>query len=300
MVKKITAYIGGIEGFVGKWYLDPVHIPTMGFGFTWQSKIFREWWLAKHGRKFKRGDTISKADALIVLQRMIDLEYGPPVQKAFAGRPEHVRDAGTSMILNCGAGALKWRWAQAIMRGDIKEGCRLWRTTATTARGKKLPGLVRRRREEATIAEMNIYPSWMGYAPPKEVKNHVAVEDITQAQTWLQNLDYYHGQLDGIVGKKTISATKRFQADHGTLRVDGIIGTATLSALQRANDFKTKSKTSAAGGTAAAGGGAATDWSWASDVLLWGGLAVAVIGLGYLAYRYRDEVKVSLKKFKAS
>jgi N-acetylmuramoyl-L-alanine amidase len=50
------------------------------------------------------------------------------------------------------------------------------------------------------------------------------------AQQKLKNLGYYTGAIDGIIGPKSIAATKNFQRDYG-LKVDGIIGPQTLKAL---------------------------------------------------------------------
>ncbi len=55
-------------------------------------------------------------------------------------------------------------------------------------------------------------------------------EDVRQVQTMLKNAGYDPGQLDGIYGKKTERAVKRFQKDH-RLKVDGIVGKMTYQAL---------------------------------------------------------------------
>jgi lysozyme len=306
-MSKIASFIGGHEGFVSRWYLDPVGVPTIGFGFTWSSRVFREWWMLNRGRKMQRGDTISKADALMVLSKLIAEEYLPPVVKRFPTAADHVKAAGGSMVYNCGAGALKWKWAVNIAAGRLSEGCRLWRSTATTARGKRLPGLVRRRKEEADIAEFNRWPGWVSTGVSTDSaapEARVETDDIRVAQGWLKSLGYYQGNPDGIVGGKTVDATMRFQKDHGTLKVDGIIGPATLSALQRAVDLKSKAGKTTGGGAVVAGGGVAektvdaapTDLAWAGDALLWAGGGIIVLGLLYLAWCYRDELKAALKK----
>lgn len=86
MSKKITTFIGGHEGFVETWYLDAAHVPTIGYGFTWGSKVFQQYWMTKHGRKFRKGDKLSKAEGLMLLEKLLNTEYGPPVDRAFAGR----------------------------------------------------------------------------------------------------------------------------------------------------------------------------------------------------------------------
>lgn len=291
-----------------------MHVPTIGYGFTWSSAVFRDWWLKMYGRKMRKGDTISEADALAVLKAMIEVEYAPPVDVAFAGRPPQIREPGYSMVFNAGTGALKWKWAQAIVSGDLGTAFRLWRTTATTANGRSLPGLIRRRNEEADIAELGKWPGWVGNTATSAPATYVADVDIRQAQVWLEQLGYSLGAADGVPGPRTVEATKRFQTDHGTLKVDGVIGRATLAALQRTIDLRRKAGgTVAAGAAPAAAGGAdkvsdgaltntvdtvapGTDAGWVGDLLLWGGLAVIVVSLAYLAWRYRDELLSAVRK----
>lgn len=201
--KLIVPFIGGHEGKVLHWYLDPTGTPTIGYGFTWASRIFREWWMAKHGRKFRRGDTMTGTEALYVLKIMLAEEYWPPVDRQFKNQLVRVKSAGLSFVYNGGAGVLNWKWAAAIMRGDLKEGCRLWRVTATTSRGKRLPGLIRRRAEEAGIAEFGRWPSWVKPLGAGEVvQTRVISDDIRQAQIWLNKLGYNSGSADGLTGPR--------------------------------------------------------------------------------------------------
>lgn len=55
-------------------------------------------------------------------------------------------------------------------------------------------------------------------------------QTVRQIQTVLKNRGYYTGKVDGIFGKLTTAAVKRFQSDYG-LKVDGIVGPVTLKAL---------------------------------------------------------------------
>lgn len=307
MTEKITLFIGGHEGFVSTWYLDPTGTPTIGYGFTWASEVFRNWWMQKYGRKFRRGDTMSQADAAQVLEHMIASEYRPPVDRALPRARKNQRDGATSTVYNAGPGALQWKWAQALARGDVSESARLLRTTAVTSRGRRLPGLVRRRAEEADIIERNVWPTWLDTSLPAP-QTHVVSENIRQAQIWLAQLGYEPGPADGVMGQRTRAAVTRFQQDHGTLRVDGIIGPATLDALQRTIDLQKKAGGVAGGGGVVAGAGAtenATGASsslpldglgWVGDVLLWGGLAIVVAGLVWLAWRYQDEINTLLRR----
>ncbi len=54
--------------------------------------------------------------------------------------------------------------------------------------------------------------------------------NVAAVQTRLSTLGYYRSSVDGIWGKGTDSAVKRFQADKG-LKADGIVGSATERAL---------------------------------------------------------------------
>jgi GH24 family phage-related lysozyme (muramidase) len=313
LTARIVNFIGGHEGFVSSWYLDPAGVPTIGYGFTWGNPVFREWWTAKHGRKMRNGDTITQTDAYAVLLAILEHDVLPAVQAKLGRQPINVIEAASSAVYNLGTGALAWKWAGSIARGAVAGGAEKLRKTGTTAGGKRLPGLVRRRNEEADIAEFNRWPTWVteeNVAP----NPHVDQVDIQQAQLWLNELGYDCGRADGVPGERTVRAAKRFQQDHGTLLVDGIIGAATLAALQRAVDLK-----KAATVTATAGGGAVVagvgenvtgagdavqlpadapvhDLGWIGDAFLLGGLLVAAAVFAWLAWRYRDELVAAFKK----
>lgn len=307
-------FIGGHEGKVLTWYLDPTHTPTIGYGATWASAVFRDWFLKTFGRKMRKGDTITETQALEVLKLMVETEYEPPVKAAMPNAKPQVKAASTSMVYNAGPGSLSWKWAKAFARGDIQEGARLLRTTATTSKGKKLPGLVRRRNEEADIAALNKWPAWLGTINPSPTEapaSYISLEDRKQAQLWLKKLGYYKGAIDGIAGGLTIDAARRFQRDHGTLKVDGIIGKATLSALQRASDLQSKGIQWGTGGAGTIGTGIAEgatgasdavtpatgiDTSWLEPLLIWGGVAILIVGAVYLAWRYQDEINTLVRR----
>lgn len=146
------------EGFRSKWYLDPVGVPTIGIGFTWRSKSFRDWWGRFKSQPFRRGATMTQHEADDALQFLVAREYGKAVNDFLGKRvPQHVYDAMVSAVFNLGPGALRWKWAAAAKRGDYSESARLLRRTGVTAKGKRLPGLVRRRKEEAHLLEKGVY-----------------------------------------------------------------------------------------------------------------------------------------------
>lgn len=313
----LLPFVGGHEGKVLKAYLDPVHVLTIGYGFTWGSKVFRDWWAQRRGTgKLKLGDTMTEAEAFEVLQLVLVREYVPPAEAKFPNERDELVAAASSMTLNCGIGSLAWDWASLIARGQRAAGIARWRTTGTTAKGKKLPGLARRRGEEADIASTGKWPDWVKPWNVGEVpQTHTIQQDIAQAQKWLETLGYNPGPADGVPGQRTVAATLRFQKDHGQLTEDGIIGPATLSALQRTVALRDKGLVTGTATGGAVAGGAVEGGSkigdavplpdspipvhnlgWIGDVLLWGGLAVGIAVLIYLAVRYKDELIPALKR----
>ena len=59
-------------------------------------------------------------------------------------------------------------------------------------------------------------------------------DDIKRLQMRLEELNYYHGSIDGIYGSSTESAVKAFQKNND-LEIDGIIGANTLDVLYTPN-----------------------------------------------------------------
>lgn len=169
--KRGAAFLRAHEGFVARYYLDPVGVGTIGVGFTWASASFREWWAKNRpGQKFGPGASMTAAEADSCLVYLCDAEYGAAVNRFLAGKvvEQHVFDAMCSMIFNCGPKALEWRWAALMKAGNMTAAVKAWKDTATTAKGKKLPGLVRRRKEEAELAQFGRYAgvSVVSHDPP--------------------------------------------------------------------------------------------------------------------------------------
>lgn len=235
---KGVAFIVGHEGFVSRTYRCPAGVPTIGFGFTMASKAFADYWKAKHGRGLQMGDTITRNEAMEVLRIMLDSEYGAAVHSRLGVDQQSHHDGATSVTFNCGAGALGWKWATALKNGVVAEAARLLRTTAVTANGRRLAGLVRRRSEEAALIETGQYSN----AP-------AGSDDVREYQQMLKQLGYDIA-VDGMLGLKTKAVVMQFQAAHD-LVVDGVVGSATRATLIRALD--TRNGTAAAGGTGVGG-----------------------------------------------
>lgn len=228
------------EGFVDHWYLDPVNIATIGIGFTWRSAAFRDWWTKhKPGQPFARGAVMSRAEADDCLIWISDKEFGAAVTK-FLGRPhaQHVFDASTSVVYNCGAGALNWNWAKETKEGDYTHAATLLRKTAITAGGKRLAGLVKRREDEAVLLSTGKYVTG---APSMPTTVEEAMSDgmlvrgergssVAQLQTDLGRHGFGSGKVDGIFGYGTEAAVLDFQKRSG-LTADGKAGPRTLAKL---------------------------------------------------------------------
>jgi lysozyme len=157
------------EGFRAKAYRDPIGLLTIGVGMTWRSAAFRSWWNTNKGIPFDSNSTMTEAEADACLQYMVEREYGKAVND-FLGGPvkQHVYDAMVSAVFNMGPGSLKWQWAKAAAGGDYELAARLLMKTGTTAKGKTLTGLVRRRKEEALLLQHGVYTGIKPVTNPRE------------------------------------------------------------------------------------------------------------------------------------
>jgi GH24 family phage-related lysozyme (muramidase) len=269
-------------------YLDPVGIPTIGTGFTMRSDSVRRE-LAKIGiPKLVPGKTkITSAQSDSILDAVLAAEYVPAV---VAGSPEnrkqHELDAAASVTFNLGVGAMNWTWADLWRKGQIRKAAAHLASNYNTAKGKKLPGLVRRRKEEALLFENGIYT---GVGVTKEATAEPPIKPdpvVKEAQELLTTAGLNPGAIDGWMGEKTKAAVIAYQKAHPHLIADGIIGPATIAQLRRdagaAKDVVTKGASSAAGSGLLAFT-AGLPWGWIAA-----GVLVAVVG--YVAYRNRDVI----------
>jgi lysozyme len=232
--KRGAAFVGAHEGWRSRYYLDPVGIPTIGYGFTWRSAAFKKWWAEnRKGQTFGPSAVLSRKEGDEILVLLFAEEYGAAVNK-FLGKtvPQHVFDAMASVTFNCGAGCLKWKWAQAAKAGNYTAAAELLKTTAVTARGKRLQGLVHRRAEEAGLLLRGDYG---GVRAKREPSSGVMSKgsrggEVLAAQNKLRTLGYYDGALDGNFGVGTEAAVLAFQSAKG-LAPDGVVGPQTLRAL---------------------------------------------------------------------
>lgn len=321
---RLIPWLAVNEGKVNRWYLDPINVPTIGMGFTWRSSAFRAWWQANRpGVKFARGVTMTDAEIYAVKQLLIDKEYGPPVWRYFANASvtPHAMSTAMDMSFNAGTGSLKWSWARLLREGNVAAAAARFRNTATTAAGRTLAGLVRRRKEGAAIMQHNRWPSYV-----KQTGKTVTVEqavkaaptwkldddDYKHAADWLKTLGFWKPAAPHTVSmlrksKDFKAAVATFQHKHASLEVDGVLGRATRDQIQRVMDLRSKAAKQGGGAVAVSGAGGATQStgtdlsqpvSIVSDIALWGGLAALVIIGGLLAWKYKDEILLALPQRK--
>lgn len=249
--EKGAAFVRLHEGFVGRYYLDPIGVPTIGIGFTWRSDSFRQWWAAnKKGVTFGPGATMTREEAERALIYLCEREYGKAVNSFLGKRvPQHVFDGTVSPVYNLGAKSLEWKWAAAVKAGNYASAASLLRNTGTTAAGRKLAGLVRRRQEEALLIEKGIYTGVGAVTKPVAPVDAMADGILVRREEGpaveklirdLAALGYYDGRLDDVFGPGTESAVMQFQRDKG-LKIDGIVGPKTFAAIEAALKAKTRS-----------------------------------------------------------
>ncbi|WP_176085940.1 peptidoglycan-binding protein [Martelella sp. HB161492] len=290
-----AAFVRLHEGCPTTAYLDPVGVPTIGPGFTMASSYCKAE-LQKIGiTKLVPGKTkITTEDCDRILQVVLNTGYGKEVvANSPDDRTQAQMDAATSAAYNLGGRVVsKWQFGKLWRAGKLKEAADYLGSHYNTAGGKQLPGLVRRRREEALLFEKGIYTGVDTVAPAPEgvsrqatAKPAVTADPVVkEAQELLTARGFDPGAIDGWFGQKTKAAVLAYQMAHPHLVNDGIIGPATLAQLRR--DAKALKDAAAKSGASAAAASAA---AWTAG-LPWGWIAAGVAGVAILwfAWKYRD------------
>lgn len=231
-----------------------------------------------------------------VFAEVLEHDVEPAVERGMPGARQHEFDAGSSGGYNLGAARfMRWRWAKLWRAGKKRQAAACLATHYNTAGGKKLPGLVRRRQEEALLLEKGIYASGViaeGHAraateAPAETGPDPVVEE---AQRILTERGFNPGAIDGWMGEKTRAAVLAYQQAHPHLVNDGILGPATLAQLRRdaAAAQEIINETVGKGSGGAAGAGlvsflAGWPWQW---------IAVAVVAgvIAWAIWKHRDVI----------
>jgi lysozyme len=299
---KGVPFIEAHEGVVLTAYRCPAGKWTIGAGLTAASGVVAP----------RAGMTITRAEASRLLKLALARNYEPAVRRAIGAVSQHAFDGAVSFHFNTGAIA-RASWVGSYKARDwtgVRSRLALWNKGG----GRVLPGLERRRREEADVILLDKWPRDLriasGVAPADAqfatFVISVSPAEIAEIRDALREIGFEPGTTDGKVDRQ---AVLDFQRHYG-LTVDGLIGKQTLSALQRELDARRKSKqggAGAAGGAGVAGGNEAV----APDPVIepgiigdpWitaGGIAVAVIAilfLAYLAWHYRDLIAARVQGF---
>ncbi|MDR2488759.1 MAG: lysozyme [Desulfovibrio sp.] len=134
----IVPFVAGHEGEVLNGYLDPVGVATKCYGDTHDVTV---------GKPYTRDECLrSLADQLVA--------HAEPVLSCtpcLAGRDKPLA-AAVSLAYNIGTAAYcKSSVARYFNAGEYERGCRRISEIYTTAGGKELPGLVRRRKDESDM-----------------------------------------------------------------------------------------------------------------------------------------------------
>jgi lysozyme len=290
------------EGVVLTAYRCPAGKWTIGAGLTAASGV-----VTPHA-----GMTITRAEASRLLSQALARNYEPAVHQALGRVPQHAFDGAVSFHFNTGA-IERASWVQSYKAGDwsaVRSRLALWNKGG----GRVLPGLKRRRHEEADVILLDKWPADLSIASSAARADpqfasfviSVAAGEIAEIRDAFREVGFEPGAAAGKIDRQ---AVLDFQRHYG-LTVDGLIGKQTLSALQRELDARRKSKrggSGAVGGAATAGGNeAATPGSAVEPGIFgdpWitaGGIVVTVIAvlfLAYLAWHYRDLVAARVRGF---
>lgn len=285
-------FIAGHEGFVSHYYLDPVGVGTLGFGFTSSSSSVR-----KLLGSIIPGMKITRKKAIEVLELVINSEYGKAANAKMNKPNQHEFDMGCSGSFNVGPRIFGWKWCKAFNEGNKKKAAALWRNTATTAKGKKLAGLVRRRSEEANLLFNGDYGSTGFISFKKTKKVAKADSELLEYQKKLIKLGYDTGAADGWMGPKTTKAVKAFQKSDPHLINDGILGRGTMDSIDRLLENNTTKRNISIAGITGTG---MSILSWIgnqSDLIMYVVLGALLLIIGYVLIKYRRKFEAKLFQY---
>ncbi len=289
--EKGVAFIAAHEGLVTRAYRDVAGVWTIGFGHT-----------SKAGApKVTPNMTITLAQARSILATDL-ARFEARVRKVGVFHSQTGFDGAVSFDFNTGA-IHRASWVKQYARGNYS-AARLGLMRWANAGGRRVAGLVRRRRAEAELILGGKYGETSGSSYVSGSSHAAgAGDDIRQLQKDLTALGLDPGPIDGVQGSKTRAAIRRLQKLHENLVVDGIAGPASRAAIQRMlRAKKIKQDSARAAGAGGVFWGAAALWTQALrggvswdfyQVALWGvigGLGFAgVLAFQFWRRRYADE-----------
>ena len=204
------------EGCVLKVYLDPVGVPTCGYGHT--AGLTRD----------MVGQAISSEQAELFLKTDL-IKFEKAVNDTGIKLNQNQFDALVSFAFNCGAGNLK-----KLVKGRSLPEIADAMLSYNKAKGKILPGLMNRRKAERELFVSNMVEENPNRNPYPEPTKNVKLNSRGNDVRWLQfelNRRGFKLIVDGVFGSKTLNSLMSFQKDSHIL-VDGICGPETRKALK--------------------------------------------------------------------
>ena len=222
----LDAGINLIKSFEGKCYTTayrcPAGVPTIGWG---------------HTNGVYMGMTITEAQAVeFFKQDLAKFEKAVEKWNSLYNWKQNEFDALVSFCFNLGAGIMpsfvkngslhKDKLADRLLEYDNAKNPK-------TGKKEKLAGLTRRRKAERAMFLGQTTNNTSSGVPTLKMGSKGA--EVKLAQTLLRDAGYDVGAIDGIFGKRTDAAVRKFQSDHIDVckTIDGIIGAKTWSILQK-------------------------------------------------------------------
>jgi lysozyme len=286
------AFLKAHEGEVLKAYRCPAGIWTIGVGLTKASGVVSP----------KAGMVISRDESDRLLSSALDRNYAPRVARAMPTAAGHEFDGGVSFDFNTGAiDRASWVKAwRARNKAKVRSGLMAW----VKGGGRVLPGLQRRRAEEADMILHDRWPADLKVASEPATPTvafavfviSMTADEKEAVRKAFAELGYDAGNT---AGRVRYEAAIAFQQKFA-LTIDGKIGKATLSTLERELVSRRLAKgggaTLVGGGTAAGAGEAIrpaeTPVTAIDDAVLtligFAALAAGALYLAYVAWHYRD------------
>ena len=234
------AFLRGHEDNPLTCYLDPVKVPSIGIGFTMGPATVRRA-LAKIGitKSVPSKTKITAAQSDAILLEVLAAEFEPAVvKKSPSNRTQGRTDSATSAVFNLGFDVRDWTSAGVWRAGKMNEAAASLSSHYNTAKGKKLAGLVRRRREETAMflsgAAVTVTKGEGVIREASETKPAMQDPVVREAREVLKSQGIDPGNVDGWIDvRKDGSCIKAYQRAHPHLFADGKLGTATLTQLRR-------------------------------------------------------------------
>lgn len=194
--KECVDFVKSFEGFSATPYFDEVNVKTLGYGMT--------------GSEIQGLDYVTEEQATQMLEDLLNNKYAVPIKNDLDNKgislTQNQFDALVSMAYNIGVGGLLGSTLYRNICNGVRDidtitgNFEMW----SKAGGQTLPGLFRRRKEEAAMFFGSGNTADTGYTPDF-IKS---VQHDLQKVSCLQSGE---NNADGIVGPMTKNAIAQFR-----------------------------------------------------------------------------------------